>query len=65
MCVYVEVVAGLIGTVRENAHENHAMQTNVNFTIVLKPAPAWRVDPGPGRPRHETGPGGGQNLVGN
>ena len=33
--------------------------------IVLKPGPARRVDPGPGRPGHGTGPGGGQNLVGN
>jgi hypothetical protein len=30
---------------------------------VLKPGPAWRVDPGPGRPG--TGPGWGKNLLGN
>jgi len=35
------------------------------FTNVLKPGPAWRVDPGPGRPGPGTGPGGGKNPLGN
>ena len=33
--------------------------------IVLKLGSARRVDPGPGRPGHGTGQGGGQNPVGN
>jgi hypothetical protein len=32
---------------------------------VLKPGLARRVDPGPGRPWPETGPGGGKNPLGN
>jgi hypothetical protein len=32
--------------------------------IVLKPGPARRVDPGPGRPGHETGPGLSNNPPG-
>jgi hypothetical protein len=31
---------------------------------VLKPGPARRVDAGPGRPGHGTGPGGGKNPLG-
>ena len=31
---------------------------------VLKPGPARWVDPGPGRPGHGTGPGGGKNPLG-
>jgi len=31
---------------------------------VLKPGPARRVDPGPGRPGPGTGPGGGKNPLG-
>jgi len=34
-------------------------------TSVLKPGPARRVDPGPGRPGPGTGPGGGKNPLGN
>jgi hypothetical protein len=34
-------------------------------TSVLKPGPARRVDPGPGRPGPRTGPGGGKNPLGN
>ena len=34
-------------------------------SIVLKPGPVWRVDPGPDRLGHGTGPGVGQNPVGN
>jgi hypothetical protein len=33
-------------------------------TIVLKLGPARRVDPGPGRPGSETGPGLSKNLLG-
>ena len=32
---------------------------------VLKPGPAQRVDPGPGRPGPGIGPGGGKNQLGN
>ena len=32
---------------------------------VLKPGPARRVDPGPGRPGPGTGPGGGKNPLRN
>jgi len=32
--------------------------------IVLKPGPARRVDPGPDRPGHGTGPGLGKNPLG-
>jgi hypothetical protein len=32
---------------------------------VLKPGPARRVDPGPGRPGPGTGPGRGKNPLGN
>jgi len=31
--------------------------------LVLKPGPARRVDPGPGRPRPETGPGLSKNPL--
>jgi hypothetical protein len=34
------------------------------FNIVLKPGPAWWVDPGPGRPGHGTGPGLRKNSSG-
>ena len=35
------------------------------FGSVLKPGPARRVDPGPGRPGLGTGPGEGKNPLGN
>jgi len=35
------------------------------LSSVLKPGPARRVDPGPGRPGPGTGPGGGKNPLGN
>jgi hypothetical protein len=33
--------------------------------MVLKPGPTRRVDPGPGRPGHGTGPGLSKNSPGN
>ena len=41
------------------------MRGETLWIIVLKPGPARRVDQGPGRPGHGTGPGGGQNPLGN
>jgi len=35
------------------------------WSIVLRPGPARRVDPGPGRPGPGTGPGEGKNPLGN
>ena len=32
--------------------------------IVLRPGPTWRVDMGPGRPGHGTGPGRSKNSPG-
>jgi hypothetical protein len=32
---------------------------------VLRPGPAWRVNPGPGQPGPRTGPGEGKNPLGN
>jgi len=37
----------------------------VIFPSVLRPGPARRVDPGPGRPGPGTGPGEGKNPLGN
>ena len=37
----------------------------VGLTSILEPGPAWRVDPGPGRPGPGTGPGEGKNPLGN
>ena len=39
-------------------------QRLIHIISVLKPGPARRVDPGPGRPGHGTGPGGGKNPLG-
>ena len=45
---------------KKNPHKIH-----LNYkTTVLKPGPAPRVDPGPGRPGPGTGPGVGKNLLG-
>ena len=46
-------------------HDDHDMVTISVVNIVLKPGPARRVDPGPGRPGHETGPGLSKNSPGN
>ena len=40
-------------------------QSTTILHSVLKPGPARRVDPGPGRPGPGTGPGGGKNPLGN
>ena len=37
----------------------------IGGSSVLKPGPARRVDPGPGRPGPGIGPGGGKNPLGN
>ena len=41
------------------SYASHALSTSV-----LKPGPARRVDPGPGRPGPGTGPGGGKTCSG-
>ena len=44
------------------AEEWEETRTNpTSESIVLKPGPAWRADPGPGRPEAGTGPGWRKN----
>ena len=55
----------LVITLCKKNIKNSLTRYNFVMTIVLKPGPARRVDLGPSRPGHGTGPGGGQNPVGN
>jgi hypothetical protein len=43
--------------------KRYILNNDIVMCIVLKPGPAWRVDPGPSQPEPGTGPGLSKNPL--